>query len=83
MAEYVKGLVVRSRAGHDKGDFLAVLEVQDGWALTVDGKRRALERPKRKKQIHLAVTDTVLGEEQMETNRKLRNALRPFRERAE
>ena len=83
MAEYVKGLVVRSRAGHDKGDFLAVLEVQDGWALTVDGKRRPLERPKRKKQIHLAVTDTVLGEEQMETNRKLRNALRPFRERVE
>lgn len=83
MAEYVRGLVVRARAGHDKGDFLAVLEAGDGWAIIADGKRRPLEKPKRKKQIHLASTDTVLSEEQMETNRKLRNALRPFRERAE
>ncbi len=44
MTEYVRGLVVRSRAGHDKGDFLAVLQVEDGWALVGDGKGRPLER---------------------------------------
>lgn len=81
MAEYVRGLVVRARAGHDKGDFLAVLEVRDGWALIADGKRRPLIKPKRKKLIHLAPTDTVLSDEQMETNHKLRNALRPFWEK--
>ena len=43
MAEYVRGLVVRARAGHDKGDFLAVLEAGDGWAIIADGKRRPLD----------------------------------------
>ena len=81
MAEYVRGLVVRARAGHDKGDFLAVLEYEDGWAIIADGKRRPLTKPKRKQLIQLAPTDTVLSEEQMETNRKLRNALRPFVEK--
>ena len=81
MTEYVRGLVVRSRAGHDKGDFLAVLQAEDGWALVGDGKGRPLEKPKRKKQMHLAPTGVILSEEQMETNRKLRNALRPFREK--
>ena len=81
MTEYVRGLVVRARAGHDKGDFLAVLETRDGWAIIADGKRRPLTKPKRKKLIHLAPTGTVLSEEQMETNRKLRNALRSFMEK--
>lgn len=81
MTEYVRGLVVRARAGHDKGDFLAVLEIGDGWAIIADGKRRPLTKPKRKKLIHLAPTGTVLSEEQMETNRKLRNALRSFMEK--
>ena len=81
MTEYVRGLVVRSRAGRDKGDFLAVLQVEDGWALVGDGKRRPLQKPKRKKQMHLAPTGVTLSEEQMETNRKLRNALRPFWEK--
>ena len=81
MTEYVRGLVVRARAGHDKGDFLAVLETGDGWAIIADGKRRPLIKPKRKKLIHLAPTGTVLSEEQMETNRKLRNALRSFMEK--
>lgn len=81
MAEYVRGLVVRARAGHDTGDFLAVLETGNGWAVVADGKRRPLEKPKRKKLIHLAATAHRLSEEQMETNRKLRNALRPFWEK--
>ena len=81
MTEYVRGLVVRARAGHDKGDFLAVLETGDGWAIIADGKRRPLTKPKRKKLIHLAPTGTVLSEQQMETNRKLRNALRSFMEK--
>ena len=72
---------MRARAGHDTGYFLAVLETQDGWAVVADSKRRPLEKPKRKKLIHLAATAQRLSEEQMETNRKLRNALRPFREK--
>ncbi len=80
--EIKRGQVVRSIAGHDKGGFLTVLEVTPPCALVCDGKRRPLERPKRKKLFHLAPTATVLSEEALKTNRQIRTALRPFREKA-
>ena len=92
--EWRRGQVARSLAGHDKGTFLAVLEVAPPrgarefaclvapYAVVADGKARPLERPKRKKLFHLAPTGTALPEEALETNRKLRNALRPFAEAA-
>lgn len=80
--EWKRGQVVRSLAGHDKGSFLAVLECAPPYAVVCDGKRRPLERPKRKKLFHLAATGTVLPEEALKTNRQIRSALRPFREAA-
>lgn len=76
--EFVRGLIVRSTAGHDKGVFFTVLEVCAPYAVISDGKRRSLEHPKRKKQMHLAVTNTILPGSSMETNREIRNALKPF-----
>lgn len=76
--EFVRGLVVRSTAGHDKGGFFTVLEVCAPYAVICDGHRRSLEHPKRKKQMHLAATGTVLPESSMETNREIRIALKPF-----
>lgn len=78
-----RGQVVRSLAGHDKGDFQAVLEVTPPYAIVCDGKRRKLEKPKRKKLLHLAPTNTVLTEEALRTDRQIRTALRPFREKAD
>jgi ribosomal protein L14E/L6E/L27E len=75
---YVKGLVVRSLAGHDKCGFFTVLSADDQFAVICDGKRRSLEKPKRKKKKHLAVTTTVLPDSSMKTNREIRNALRQF-----
>lgn len=80
--EWKRGQVVRSLAGHDTGSFLVVLESAPPFAVVADGKRRPLERPKRKKQFHLAPTGTVLPEEALKTNRQIRAALRPFREAA-
>ena len=76
--EVKRGQVAKSLAGHDKENFLAVLEVTPPFATVCDGKRRPLERPKRKKLKHLALTATVLPEEALTTNRKLRAALREF-----
>jgi ribosomal protein L14E/L6E/L27E len=81
--ELKRGQVVRSLAGHDKGDFQTILELEGNMAILCDGKRRSLEKPKRKKLIHLAPTATVLDEESLRTNRQIRNALRPFREKAQ
>ncbi len=76
--KYVRGLVVRSLAGHDQGGFFTVLATDGTFAVICDGKRRSLEKPKRKKKIHLAVTTTVLPDSSMQTNREIRNALRSF-----
>ena len=78
--EIRRGQVMRSLAGHDKGDFQTVLKVEGVFAYMADGKRRALENPKKKKLMHLAPTGTVLSEESLATNRQIRTALRIYRE---
>lgn len=51
------GQVVKSKAGRDKDDFFVVLEVVDDQYLSlVNGTRRKLENPKRKKIKHLVIT---------------------------
>lgn len=76
--EIVKGQVVKSIAGHDKGDFQAVVRLEGDFVYVCDGKRRSLEKPKRKKLRHVAYTKTVLCEEEIMTDKKIRNALRVF-----
>ena len=74
--ELKRGQVVRSKAGRDQGSFTAVLGAEPQWAVLADGKGRPLERPKRKNIRHISPTLTVLPEEALATNRKLRAALR-------
>ena len=78
--EWKKGLIVRSCAGRDKDIFLVVIEVLGDYMLICDGKRRSLEHPKRKKRMHLCQTKTVVPMEKLQTNREIRQALRPFQE---
>lgn len=76
--EWVRGLVVRSAAGHDKYTFQVVIESCDKYVLVCNGKRRPLERPKKKNFIHLNPTKTIIGEESLKNNKSIRVALRPF-----
>lgn len=69
------GRVVCSKAGRDQGRFLVVVGYEGEYFLLADGKERPLERPKRKRRIHLGVTNTVLGKTSMRSNRELRRAL--------
>lgn len=65
MLEYKIGQIVFSKSGHDKGGIFFVLAVQGEYLLLVDGKRRRLEKPKRKKVIHIQPThfvDTILAD---------------------
>lgn len=78
--EFQVGEVVRSKAGRDKGTFLAVAGIEGGYPLLCDGKHRPLQRPKRKNPLHLAGTKHCLDPHSMETNRALRRALRAFEE---
>ena len=78
--EVQRGQIMRSLAGHDKGDLQVVLETEGVFAYMADGKRRKLEAPKKKKLMHRAPTGTVLGEESLSTNRQIRTALAKYRE---
>ena len=47
--EIVKGCVVKAKAGRDKNGYFVVLDLDGEYAMISDGKRRPLEKPKRKK----------------------------------
>ncbi len=72
------GLVVYSRAGRDKGGFMAVVGQEGETLLLCNGKDRPLERPKKKNRKHICLTSTVLDNGSMSTNRSLRRTLKSF-----
>ena len=74
--EAVKGSVVCSKAGRDKGNLLCVVGESNEFLLLADGKERPLERPKLKKKKHVAVTAYRLDEQQMSANKALKRALK-------
>ena len=47
------GQVVFAKCGRDKGDAFVIISLQDGYLYLVDGKRRTLDRPKKKKAKHV------------------------------
>ena len=75
---FIRGTVVCSKAGHDKGSFFAVIAVDNDIALIADGKTRSVSAPKRKKLIHLAFTRTVLSEHELIDDSRLSEALGGF-----
>ena len=77
------GRIVCSKAGRDKGYFLTVMG-EDGESLLVcDGKERPIERPKRKNQKHLQLTNTYLTETDLRSNKSLKKALAVYRDTAQ
>ena len=80
------GQIVRSLAGHDRGALYCVLDAEGGFLLLCDGKKRRLERPKRKKEKHTQLLGTLpqpcLDQFRAGTNRSnrdIRRALAAFR----
>ena len=70
-----RGLIALSLAGHDKNNFMVVLDANEKEALVCDGKSRNIEKPKRKNIIHLKATTKSLDEKILESNRSIRIAL--------
>ncbi|MBR1811543.1 MAG: KOW domain-containing RNA-binding protein [Clostridia bacterium] len=71
----IKGTVVISKAGRDKGECLAVIGTDAVRLLVCNGKDRPLENPKSKNPAHIEVTGTVLPPEAFRGNRALKKAL--------
>lgn len=79
---FQRGSVVCSRAGHDKGSFYTVIRIQDGFAYVADGYRRKSDDPKKKNILHLAYTETILSDEILNDDSKIRQALRAYQKPA-
>ncbi|MBN2221855.1 MAG: KOW domain-containing RNA-binding protein [Vallitaleaceae bacterium] len=81
MSDIVKGQMVISKAGRDKDLYFIVVDVQKPYVYLVDGKHRRLEHPKRKKEIHIQLTNFVdkqiqdLLEKNKVTNAEIRKCL--------
>ena len=78
--EWKTGMMVKSLRGRDEG-FFVVVGVKDGSVWIADGRRRKVERPKRKNPKHLQQTATVFDENEIKTNNGLKRLLRPYEER--
>ncbi len=70
-----RGRVVISLAGRDKGKLLAVMQEEENRVLISDGKERPVDRPKSKNIRHVEITQALLSEAEITTNRALRKAL--------
>ena len=53
--EVNKGMLAKSKAGHDKGHIYMIYDVDETYVYLVDGKTRSLEKPKKKKRKHVQV----------------------------
>ena len=69
------GQIVKSTAGHDKGELLVIAGFEKTKVLVCDGKHRKLEKPKCKNLKHLQATDMLLETDSMATNKMLRKTL--------
>ena len=57
--EYQIGQVVYSKSGHDKGNAELIVSIEGEYLYLADGKRRKLEKPKKKKIIHVQPTSHI------------------------
>jgi ribosomal protein L14E/L6E/L27E len=77
----VKGQVVFSKCGRDKGRAFVVLSVEGEYVFLADGKLRLLARPKKKKARHTQLVNMVLTLSDGMTDADIRKWLLPFGEK--
>lgn len=73
---YTTGQVVFSKSGRDKGLAFMVVATDENFVYLVDGKCRKLEKPKKKKKMHVQITKFVNEEikQKIDNNLYLNNA---------
>ena len=76
--DFVKGRLVRSRAGRDKTRTFAVVAVQGPVLWLADGGKRPLAAPKKKKARHAAPTATVLANELLKSDQLLSESIAAY-----
>ena len=80
--QFIPGMIVKSDAGRDQQRYYVVVAVEGGFVYIADGRRRKVEKPKRKNPRHLKATRMAVGPAEIDTNQKLRRVLREYNEAA-
>ena len=73
--DFVKGQLVRSKAGRDKTRTYAVLDVEGEILALADGSHRTVANPKRKKSRHVA---PFLGNELLKSDQPISDAIKAY-----
>ena len=50
-----RGMLAKSKAGHDKGQLYVIYDVDETYVYLVDGKIRTMDKPKKKKRKHVQI----------------------------
>lgn len=76
-----KGSFVYSRMGHDKDSLFIVTDcTDDGYVLLADGMTRKVQKPKRKKVIHIELTTLQSIDITDLTNKKAAAAVKKYKQ---
>jgi ribosomal protein L14E/L6E/L27E len=83
---FSKGQVVFSKSGRDKSLPFIVVDFDENYVYLADGRLRLLEKPKKKKKMHVQICNDIIEEikSRLEDNlylndADLRKALKPYR----
>jgi len=59
MIDILRGQIVFSKSGRDKGNLFVILDAEAEYVYLVDGKLRTLQKPKKKKIKHIQPTKHI------------------------
>lgn len=83
---YTKGQVVYSKAGRDKRKPFIIFDFDEDYLYLVDGDLRKIEKPKKKKKIHVQIVNKIdfdikqkLDANSYILDSDIRKALMPFK----
>jgi ribosomal protein L14E/L6E/L27E len=69
--DYSLGQIVYSKSGRDSGNAFIITEFNNDYVWLADGKIRKLDKPKKKKKIHIQITKTINADIRYKLENKL------------
>lgn len=87
MEENIVGMLVTSKAGHDKDSVYVIIREDGEYIYVVDGRSRTVERPKRKNRKHVRLIkkkrmpEQVNGFDDLEIKKVIKEYLKEREER--
>ena len=73
-----EGRVVISKSGRDKGIMLVTLRIEGEYIYLTDGRQRPVEKPKKKKIMHIQLTSHTIDLSQFEKTGLKNSDIRTF-----